>query len=67
MAVESLYFAWRNRDFRKFLAGAFFVSSAYLPAANGSHRRKPGFYPLASAPPRGRGIRRGYAGSFLIR
>ena len=27
MAVGSLYFAWRNRDFRKFLTGAFFVSS----------------------------------------
>ena len=27
MAAGSLYFAWRNRDFRKFLAGAFFVSS----------------------------------------
>ena len=26
MAVGSLYFAWRSRDFRKFLAGAFFVS-----------------------------------------
>ena len=23
-AVASLYFAWRSRDFRKFLAGAFF-------------------------------------------
>jgi hypothetical protein len=30
MAVASLYFAWRNRDFRKFLAGAFFVSSGIL-------------------------------------
>jgi hypothetical protein len=30
MAVGSLYFAWRNRDFRKFLAGAFFVSSGTL-------------------------------------
>jgi len=29
-AVGSLYFAWRNRDFRKFLAGAFFVSSGVL-------------------------------------
>jgi hypothetical protein len=29
-AVASLYFAWRNRDFRKFLAGAFFTSSAIL-------------------------------------
>src|SRR5262249_38391596 len=30
MAVGSLYFAWRSRDFRKFLAGAFFVSSGVL-------------------------------------
>jgi hypothetical protein len=30
MAVGSLYWAWRNRDFRKFLAGAFFVSSGIL-------------------------------------
>ena len=30
MAVGSLYFAWRNRDFWKFLAGAFFVSSGIL-------------------------------------
>ena len=30
MAVGSLYFAWRNRDFRKFLAGGFFVSSGFL-------------------------------------
>jgi hypothetical protein len=30
MAVGSLYFARRNRDFRKFLAGAFFVSSGIL-------------------------------------
>ena len=30
MAVGSLYFALRNRDFRKFLAGAFFVSSGVL-------------------------------------
>jgi hypothetical protein len=29
-AVASLYFAWRYRDFRKFLAGAFFVSSGIL-------------------------------------
>jgi len=29
-AVGSLYFAWRSRDFRKFLAGAFFVSSGIL-------------------------------------
>ena len=27
MATGSLYLAWRNRDFRKFLAGAFVVSS----------------------------------------
>ena len=30
MAAGSLYFAWQNRDFRKFLAGAFFVSSGIL-------------------------------------
>ena len=30
MAVGSLYLAWRNRDVRKFLAGAFFVSSGTL-------------------------------------
>jgi D-alanyl-lipoteichoic acid acyltransferase DltB (MBOAT superfamily) len=30
MAVESLYFAWRSRDFRKFLEGVFFVSSGIL-------------------------------------
>jgi hypothetical protein len=30
MAVGSIYFASRNRDFRKFLAGAFFVSSGIL-------------------------------------
>ena len=30
MAVGSLYFAWRSRDFRKFLAAAFFVSSGIL-------------------------------------
>jgi hypothetical protein len=29
-AVGSLYLAWRSRDFRKFLAGAFFVSSGIL-------------------------------------
>ncbi len=29
-AVGSLYFAWRIRDFRKFLAGVFFVSSGIL-------------------------------------
>jgi hypothetical protein len=30
MAIGSLYFAWRSREFRKFLAGAFFVSSGIL-------------------------------------
>jgi hypothetical protein len=30
MAVGSLYLAWRYRDVRKFLAGAFFVSSGIL-------------------------------------
>jgi uncharacterized protein (DUF486 family) len=30
MAVASLYLAWRIRDVRKFLAGAFFVSSGIL-------------------------------------
>jgi hypothetical protein len=30
MAAGSLYLAWRYRDFRKFLAGAFFVSSGIL-------------------------------------
>ena len=29
-AVGSIVFAWRNREFRKFLAGAFFVSSGVL-------------------------------------
>jgi hypothetical protein len=29
-AVASLYFAWRSRDFRKFLAGAFFVTSGIM-------------------------------------
>jgi len=29
-AVGSLYLAWRSVDFRKFLAGAFFVSSGIL-------------------------------------
>jgi len=29
-AAATLYFAWRYRDFRKFLAGAFFVSSGIL-------------------------------------
>src|SRR5215475_3172336 len=47
MAVGSLYFAWRNRDFRKFLAGAFFVSSGilfYLYLADVSVHRP--FHPL---------------------
>jgi hypothetical protein len=30
MAVGSLYFAWRNRNFCIFLAGAFFLSSGTL-------------------------------------
>ena len=30
LAVGTIYFAWRSRDFRKFLAGAFFVSSGIL-------------------------------------
>lgn len=30
MGVGSLYLAWRYRDMRKFLAGAFFVSSGIL-------------------------------------
>jgi hypothetical protein len=30
MAAGSLYFAWRNRNFRTFLAGAFFVSSGII-------------------------------------
>jgi hypothetical protein len=30
MAFGSLYFAWRSRNFRKFLAGAIFVSSGIL-------------------------------------
>jgi uncharacterized protein (DUF486 family) len=30
MAGGSIYFAWRSVDFRKFLAGAFFVSSGVL-------------------------------------
>ena len=29
-AVVNLYFAWRYLEFRKFLAGAFFVSSGVL-------------------------------------
>jgi hypothetical protein len=30
MAVRSLYFAWRTRDFQRLLAGAFLVSSGIL-------------------------------------
>jgi hypothetical protein len=30
MGAGSLYFAWWSRDFRKFLTGAFFVSSGIL-------------------------------------
>jgi hypothetical protein len=30
LAIGSLYLAWRSSDFRKFLAGAFFVSSGIL-------------------------------------
>jgi hypothetical protein len=30
MAGGNIYLAWRSRDFRKFLAGAFFVSSGIL-------------------------------------
>ena len=30
MAVGSFWLAWRSRDVRKFLAGAFFVSSGTL-------------------------------------
>lgn len=36
-AGATIYFAWRSRDFRKFLAGAFFVSGGiqfYLYIAN---------------------------------
>jgi hypothetical protein len=36
-AGATVYFAWRSRDFRKFLAGAFFVSGGvhfYLYTAN---------------------------------
>jgi hypothetical protein len=36
-AGPTIYFAWRSRDFRKFLAGAFFVSGGiqlYLYIAN---------------------------------
>jgi hypothetical protein len=27
LGLPTLYFAWRSREFRKFLAGAFFVSA----------------------------------------
>jgi hypothetical protein len=27
LGLPTLYFAWRSRDFRKFLAGAFFVNA----------------------------------------
>lgn len=28
--LPTIYFAWRSREFRKFLAGAFFVSAGIL-------------------------------------
>jgi hypothetical protein len=37
LGLPTLYFAWRSREFRKFLAGAFFVSAGiqfYLYLAN---------------------------------
>ena len=37
LGLPTLYFAWRSREFRKFLAGAFFVSAGvlfYLSLAN---------------------------------
>ena len=37
VGLPTLYFAWRSREFRKFLAGAFFVSAGiqfYLYLAN---------------------------------
>jgi len=37
LGLPTLYFAWRYRDYRKFLAGAFFVSAGiqfYLYLAN---------------------------------
>jgi hypothetical protein len=37
LGLPTLYFAWRSKEFRKFLAGAFFVSAAtqlYLYLAN---------------------------------
>jgi hypothetical protein len=30
LGLPTLYFAWRSREFRKFLAGAFFVSAGIL-------------------------------------
>jgi hypothetical protein len=30
LGLPALYFAWRSREFRKFLAGAFFVSAGIL-------------------------------------
>jgi hypothetical protein len=30
IGLPTLYFAWRYREFRKFLAGAFFVSAGIL-------------------------------------
>ena len=30
LGLPTLYFAWRSREFRKFLAGAFFVSAGVL-------------------------------------
>jgi hypothetical protein len=37
LGMPTLYFAWRSREFRKFLTGAFFVSAGiqfYLYLAN---------------------------------
>lgn len=37
LGLPTLYFAWRSREFRKFLGGAFFVSAGiqfYLCLAN---------------------------------
>ena len=30
LGLPTLYFAWRSREFRKFLAGTFFVSAGIL-------------------------------------
>jgi hypothetical protein len=30
LGLPTFYFAWRSREFRKFLAGAFFVSAGIL-------------------------------------